>query len=505
MAEKCSETNQFRKMKRAVGYPKTATPITYIDIPTASGGKSHPILDPSDQFSRAVKDTKMFKRKLAGGADEIPIFWNGVKHHPLYLEIAPQINLEKSFPFWIHGDGAPTNKVDGLFTVSFGSMLARGATAKSRFIFTVVRESDITDGTLEVIFDYLAYSLNMLVTGVYPEFQFNGLPHRLAGKNLDLDGWRAAPIFLKGDWEFLANIVHLPRWDNVLNMCTHCKASNDPASGLLWTDGSDWAGWRPTMRDHATFLDDMRAQGRVISGLWKITTLTVHGVCLDVLHALDLGVSSHLCADIFVEIMDTGVWGNNQEKKAEGLEKEMKKFYEHNKHKYKIQGELGYARIRTSNEWPKLKAKGSQIRHICKFALQLATEHHSGTQHDKDRLLVITFLCRYYDIIEADQMFHSDAAKKELRMLGKLFFCTYTKLAAEALEQNRRAWKIPAKMHLFVHLCEDTSSLINARYIWCYSDEDLMKVVKEIAVTTHPNTMCMNVLYKIVVYDFYLD
>ena len=58
-----SSTNNFRKMKRAVGYPSTAAPIKYIEIPKGKGGflHPHPVLDPVDQFSRAIlNDEKSF-------------------------------------------------------------------------------------------------------------------------------------------------------------------------------------------------------------------------------------------------------------------------------------------------------------------------------------------------------------------------------------------------------------------------------------------------------------
>ena len=49
----------------------------------------------------------------------------------------------------------------------------------------------------------------------------------------------------------------------------------------------------------------MRAQGRTISKLWDIITLTVYGLISDILHALDQGISSHIIANIFVEVMDS--------------------------------------------------------------------------------------------------------------------------------------------------------------------------------------------------------
>ena len=175
-----------------------------------------------------------------------------ISHTPLHAAISSEIDPNKTFPAWIHGDGAPTNKVQGLFTISWGVVLARGSTATSRFIYTVMKESDIVDGTLEALFDDLAYNLNILLTGRYPENDRRGRKHPQAGQPINSTDWKLAVIFLKGDWEFLANIVHLPRWDNADNMCSSCSASNLENSNFLWTNpGAD--GWKSTKRNHTDF------------------------------------------------------------------------------------------------------------------------------------------------------------------------------------------------------------------------------------------------------------
>ena len=91
-----------------------------------------------------------------------------------------------------------------------GCVLARGSTAASRFIYTVVKESDIVDGTLEKLFDHLAYSMNILVRGVYPEFGFSGRPHPLAGQAINSNGWRMSIIFLKGTGSFCLILFTYP-------------------------------------------------------------------------------------------------------------------------------------------------------------------------------------------------------------------------------------------------------------------------------------------------------
>ena len=292
--------------------------------------------------------------------------------------------------------------------------------------------------------------MNVLAEYLFPEFRRPGKREPRAGQRPTTTRWKFATIFLKGDWEFLGNIVHLPRWDNADNMCASCGASNLDAL-LCWTRLA-LDGWQSTMRTHLMFLAAMRLQNRIISALWGIKTLTIHGKVDDICHALDLGVTAHVTADTFVEIMDSGIYGPTKESKISGLQAALKDWYDAHKKMHKINGELTFSRIHTSSDWPKLKCKAAAARHLARFSLKLARENNSGSQHDKDRLVVNAMLVRYYEIIEKDGMFHSEASKVELKVLGKAFMVAYKRLASEALAQDRRAWKIPAKTHLFCHL-----------------------------------------------------
>ena len=76
----------------------------------------------------------------------------------------------------------------------------------------------------------------------------------------------------------------------------------------------------------------------------------------------------------------------------------------------------------------------------------------------------------------------------------------YLRLSKDALRKEVRTWKMPAKLHSFIHLCEDVPNAINARFVWCYGDEDLQKAVKGVASTLHSRTVAENTLYKLVVY-----
>ena len=51
------------------------------------------------------------------------------------------------------------------------------------------------------------------------------------------------------------------------------------------------------------------------------------------------------------------------------------------------------------------------------FAEKLARENNSLSRHDQDRHLVVKMLCRYYEIVENDAMFHPESSIKELNLL----------------------------------------------------------------------------------------
>jgi hypothetical protein len=55
--------------------------------------------------------------------------------------------------------------------------------------------------------------MNQISQGFFDDKDFKGNRHPRAGQRLRSKGWRGACCLLKGDWEFLANVVKLQRWD----------------------------------------------------------------------------------------------------------------------------------------------------------------------------------------------------------------------------------------------------------------------------------------------------
>ena len=143
----------------------------------------------------------------------------------------------------------------------------------------------------------------------------------------------------------------------------------------------------------------------------------------------------------FCQVMDTGIWGANNEDALEGLKKELKEYYNSHPELHRTQGELTLPRIKTSGDWPKLKSKAASTRHIVKFAEKLAFEHNSGTFHDRRRLAVCKLLNRFYDITSMEGRYVSEECKDELKKLGRSFIEIYEKISREALVSQLRRWK----------------------------------------------------------------
>eukprot|EP00959_Pyramimonas_sp_CCMP1952_P286758 5996397-Pyramimonas_sp.AAC.1 len=92
-------------------------------------------------------------------------------------------------------------------------------------------------------------------------------------------------------------------------------------------------------------------------------------------------------------------------------------------------------------------------------------------------------------------MFMSDGARAELARLSVAFFNMYSHLSKEALDRERRQWKMIPKFHLMQHLLEHRA-WINARNTWAYADEDLQKLLKAVARRSHATNVPFTVLYK---------
>ena len=487
--------NAHRKVMAHLGTPAMAPEIEWIEVPMADGTlKAHPIVCPIALVETMQRnDPARFIETIRGPEGDLEDFWEGIRGHDVYKKGKAHIDKHRSIPVGLHGDGAPTTKVDGLFTISWNSIIGKGSTELTRQVFTVVRKSDLGDGTLDCLWRRLSWAFNALIDGVLPASDWAGVRLRDSGRVL-AEGLRLAPVHLRGDWEFFSQACNLPTAQSVPNCCWMCQASPHPGR-LCWTDGSRTAGWRGTLRSHEAYIQELHDKGEELPGLFAIKTLRLEGVMADVLHSMDLGLTGHVAGNIMVEAMASGRWAGTKAERLQALQHHLDAYYKEVKEQYKIDGKLTQPRVHKAGDWPKFKGKAASTRKLARYSLRLAQEFNTGSIHDRLRLGVAQSVSRIYDIFAAEPRFLSPAAKAELADLSIVMMGMYGRLAVEALGQEKRAWKMTAKFHLVQHICEH-QSWINPRESWCYADEDLQRLLKGVAKSCHPLNTPFMVLHK---------
>lgn len=500
--------NLFRSLVSAFGMPPGAPEFFWADIPVA-GQKDlvpQPFILPHMLFHSLFKHRPMiWKNDLRGPDRFLCEFWRNNQRIVDLHGAMDKPNLPKTVPLGVHGDAGAISNHESVLAISWNSIAAneKAKTLAKRFLFTVIKSSSLRpDGsTLEAIWGVFSWSMNALLSGRMPTKDYKG--RCIAAEALPIaDGWCGALVQFRGDCFFFQEALGVPRHNEMNNMCWLCAAGGREDS-ILWTDFSENARWRDTRRDHAAFCENLRARGKTPSALFDTIGFKSEFILIDVLHAVDLGIASHIIANIFVEVMQLKHWGPNLKLQTDGLASALADWYRQNKDKHRIQGKLSIDRIRTRGGWPKLKAKGAATRHLSHFALHLAQQYDSGSLHDKQRIAVVQLLVRFYTILECEGVCLSPHARTELPKVGFRLCNIYAKLAHEAVEQGRMKWKLVPKFHLFQHLTEwQTVDFGNPRFWWCYPDEDLIGHLIEVAGSTHPRTMPLVSLFKWLTFFF---
>ena len=168
-----------------------------------------------------------------------------------------------------------------------------------RFVYTLIKKSDIVEGTLDAILSIFCWSMNALLTGIMPAYNHNNLPIPGGGKEFIANGFKGIFVQCRGDWEFQVLIHRFPRWDNAIRMCWMCAASS--AEGILafFNVGRD-APWRDTLFTHESFLAQMDATGGWVPIFLRLAVgFRLECIMIDVLHCVDQGVASHIIANVF--------------------------------------------------------------------------------------------------------------------------------------------------------------------------------------------------------------
>ena len=199
----------------------------------------------------------------------------------------------------VHIDDAATHIVDCIFPLRGSACIgSQPHVTPTKLVYTTVRKSDTTDPTLETLCARLAWSMNALAAGTHPEQEWAGRLSRRRGMPV-----AGKCVQLRGDWEFFNQALNFPSPTDV--DAAHVLLLRDiPKGGFgLEPHGS----WRAVAHHAKRTLPTLRDLC-----LFKIQTLRLERVCIDVMHTVDLGVTSHVVGIVFDEVAEATVYDRAQ-------------------------------------------------------------------------------------------------------------------------------------------------------------------------------------------------
>jgi hypothetical protein len=517
--------NLFRDLCKVFGEPEGSPGLDWIEIPLKGNRKApHPVFWPHKFMqSLANKRGDIFRKRVLGLDGAAGQFWDSIQHSDFVSKhpFLPRDAWNKIIPIGFHGDGGGFNKQDSLYTLSWNSLLCSGATLQTKFLFTVVRKTDMVADTMDKLIEAFAWSMNVCLSGQTPLQSWQQHPLEGGGQDLAF-GYRFALAQLRGDWEWYTQLFYFPQWNAAERMCPFCRASATNRAHS-WTDFGPDAWWRDTVWEHEDYIAYLRATGRALPVMFRpgvgVIGLRLSCVTVDILHTIDQGVGSHIIGNTiwYYAVLMAVFGGATYAERIKLCHEDIKRYYKRNRTEHRLRGALTPERVRTSGDWPKLKSKAASTRALAGYALDLALRFANVTSldewtrtHDEMSIAVCQLLVEFYTIIGFESQMLSAAAKIRIPELANQLAAIYSKLSVMSYDRRLRMWKLSPKLHLFLHLCLHQAPVIgNPKFWWTYGDEDLVGQMIDIAEGVHPATLAVSVLSKWlwcifdqIVYDF---
>ena len=169
--------------------------------------------------------------------------------------------------------------------------------------------------SLSGMWEYLAWSCNVMYKGTFPQHGFRGTPSPSLGPD-HIPGSAMYPSAygnrrlrlteLRGDWEHHANTFRLSHYYACSNICHLCRASRDDTT-CMYTDFRTNASWKSTLRSHAQFLAE--EVGEPLNSLIYVAGFNVHMIKFDTMHTVNLGCGLFSNGSGLHELLKLGWFG----------------------------------------------------------------------------------------------------------------------------------------------------------------------------------------------------
>ena len=139
----------------------------------------HPIIWPHRFFeSLSAHRSDIWRQRILGSDGAMQQFWENIRDTEFIRKhkYLPESVWPSTVPLGMHGDGGAFNKQDSLYTFAWNSLVSTSTTAQTKFLFTVIRKSDIASETIDELMGMLGWSFNVLLSGEKPTADYLNRP-----------------------------------------------------------------------------------------------------------------------------------------------------------------------------------------------------------------------------------------------------------------------------------------------------------------------------------------
>lgn len=490
------KANMSRDMSKYIASVSNLPPASMIDLPTKHHMDKVAMIMPHELFAELYENHRQafFKTMMPQGSHQPKAFWDQCAGMQC-LQGQPalgKLDRLKAIPPAMHGDEVPIAgrgktwvKLSVVFT--WFSALTSGLSTKEALMWIWACPPSLFDegdhGALATFWECMAWSFTCLFTGKWPERDHRNMRYpagskeaRRAGTPL-AGGYYGVMVGLIGDLDYCTKFLKLPHWASSKEPCSRCKATK--SGSLTWKDSRLVAPWRATVYTPSTWLAH---PARSTCPIFEAPNITAVSVQPDLMHIKYLGYQQYFFGSVLwllcFRILPAGPKANLR---RIGLFIAWYQKRNPCSAKYSMQAFQKLTIFQRKKGCPKLKGKGSQIRHIAPALAAFWSRHMSGDDIIHRRVALVFKLDAEVDKIldefSPQRGFYSvpHAEYNHLRnkqiALSQLFL---------QLEEHFSASDVPlfnvvSKLHYCQH-CYDDAKDLHPYLMWCWRGEDFMNV-----------------------------
>jgi len=273
-------------------------------------------------------------------------------------------------------------------------------------------------------------------------------------------------------------------------------------------DVSMAAAWRQARVSHVQFVARSVTAGHELPSIFSIPGFRIDQLCVDVLHACDLGVTQDAVGSFFYEYVRAQ--GNNAiKRRLLLLNRQLRVYYREQQQNGKKLSQVDVVTsltIQAKKKPPSLNGcKGAETRHLVPFALQLAKQMVDDAPQQRK-----AHWSKRENMLQALDGFYASTIMEPYDPVITAKCSQAFAVAFMALHRSYRAggggrrlpYHVRPKMHMLQELSTQCFRFGSPREFWAYQDESYLMRVKRIAVKSpHPTRMEFNIVARLRLLD----